>query len=97
MTNANIVKLVANNCPGAFEVEDVSHTRGLEVDHGPNGSRSVIVRQFEFTFTEIANLVCDFEKVGFDVDVNIGPCHADSQLVTLAIELSPGVERVNRG
>lgn len=92
MTNANIVKLVADNCPGAFEVEDVSCTRGFEIDHGPNGSRSVLVRQMGFTYVEIANLVHDLETAGCDVDINIGPCPEDSQLVTLEIELSPGVK-----
>jgi hypothetical protein len=91
ITNANITKVVAENCPDAFELEDVSHSRGLEIHHGPNGFRSVIVRQFSFTFTEIANLVCGFEKAGCDVDVNIEPCPEDSQVVTLEVELSPSV------
>ena len=110
ITNANITKIVAENCPDAFELEDVSHSRGLEIHHGPNGCRAVLVRQFSFTFTEIANLICGFEKAGCDVDANIGPCPEDSQVVTLEVELSPSlkgsddwwrdhvdVERVNRG
>jgi hypothetical protein len=97
ITNANIAKVVAENCPDAFEIEDVSHSRGLEIHHRPNGFRSVIVRQFNFTFTEIANLVCDFEKAGCDVDANIVPCPEATDLVTLEVELSPAVERVNRG
>lgn len=93
ITNANIAKVVAENCPGAFELEDVvSHTRGLEIHHGPNGCRAVLVRQLSFTFTEIANLIRDFELAGCDVDVNIVPCPEDSQVVTLEVELSPGVK-----
>lgn len=95
ITNASITKIVAENCPDAFEIEDVSHSRGLEIHHGPNGGRSVIVRQFNFAYTEIANLFCDFAKAGCDVDVNIVPCPEDSQVVTLEVELSvpePGID-----
>ena len=88
ITNANITKAVAENCPDAFEIEDVSHSRGLEIHHGPNGFRAVVVRQFSFTFTEIANLIRDFELAGCDVDVSIGPCPEATDLVTLEVELS---------
>lgn len=90
ITNAKIATIVAANCPECFE--EPYDVRGLIIPDpdGPlqrGARRYFIMRQSAFSFTELADLVNDFELAGYDADVNVRPCGELDMLVEAEVEL----------